>query len=72
MFHFGIDLLYSTTEAHHDLPSLASPKGEMTSSSSWTSLFNSPISSALCFEDPALAKLDQVKLLCETDFHITK
>ena len=27
MFHFGVDLLYSTTEHQHDLPSLASPKG---------------------------------------------
>ena len=28
MFHFGVDLLYSTTEPQHDLPSLASPKGK--------------------------------------------
>ena len=40
MFHFGVDLLYSTTEP--DLPSLASPKGEMASSFSWTSFFKSP------------------------------
>ena len=33
MFHFGIDLLHSTTKPQHDLPSLASPKGEMASSS---------------------------------------
>ena len=66
MFHFGIDLLYSTTEPQHDLPSLASPKGEMASSFSWTSLFKSPTSSTLCFGDSTLAKLNQVKLLCET------
>ena len=32
MFHFGVDFLYSTTEPQHDLPSLASPKGEMADS----------------------------------------
>ena len=72
MFHFGVDLLHSTTEPQHDPPSLASPKGEMASSFSWTSLFKSPTSSTLCFGDPTLAKLDQVKVLGETDFCITK
>ena len=72
MIHFGADLLHSTTEAQHDLPSLASPKGEMASSFSWTSLFKSPTSSTLCFGDPTLAKIDQVKLLCETEFCISK
>ena len=28
MFHFGVDLLHSTTEPQHDLPSLASPSGD--------------------------------------------
>ena len=32
----------------------------------------SPISSTLCFGDPTLAKLNQFKLLSETDFCITK
>ena len=32
----------------------------------------SPTASTLCFGDPTLAKLNQVKLLCETDFCITK
>ena len=72
MFHVGVDLLYSTTEPQHDLPSLVSPKGEMASSFSWTSLFKSPTSSMLCFGDSILAKLNQVKLLCETEFCITK
>ena len=72
MFHFGVDLLHSTPEPQHDLPSLASPKGEMASSFSWTSFFKSPTSSTLCFGDPTLAKLDQVQLLCETNFCITK
>ena len=72
MFHFGVDLLHSTTEPQHDLPSLASPKGEIASSFSWTSFFKSPTSSTLWFGDPTLTKLDQVKLLCETDFCITK
>ena len=48
----------------HDLSSLASPKGEMKSSFSWTSLFKSPKSSTLCFGEPTLGKLKQVKLLC--------
>ena len=41
----------------HDLSSLAPPKGEMKSSISWTS-------STLCFGEPTLGKLNQVKLLC--------
>ena len=41
----------------HDLTSLAQPKGEMKSSFSWTS-------STLCFGEPTLGKLNQVKLLC--------
>ena len=72
MFHFGVDLLYSTTELQHDLPSLASPRREMASSFSWTSFFKSPTSSTLCFGDSTLAKLNQVKLLCEIEFCITK
>ena len=72
MYPFGVDLLYSTTEPQHGFPSLASPKGEMASSFSWTSVFKSPTSSTLCFGDPTLAKLDQIKLLCETDSCITK
>ena len=36
MFHFGVDLLYSTKRPQHDLPSLASPEEEMASSFSWT------------------------------------
>ena len=42
MFHFGVDLLYSTTESQHDLPSLASPEKEMASPFSWTSFFKVP------------------------------
>ena len=42
IFHFGVDLLYSTTETQHDFPSLALPKGEMASSFSWTSFFKVP------------------------------
>ena len=44
MFHFGVDLLHSTTEPQHDLPSLASPKGKMAISFSWTTFFKSPLS----------------------------
>ena len=47
-----------------DLSSLAPPKGEMESSSSWTYLFKSPTSSTLCFGEPTLRKLNQVKLMC--------
>ena len=47
-----------------DLSSLAPPKGEMESSFSWTYLFKSPTSSTLCFGEPTLRKLNQVKLLC--------
>ena len=48
----------------HDLSNLAAPKGEIKSSFSWTSLFKSPTSSTLCFGEPTLGKLNQVKLLC--------
>ena len=46
-----------------DPSSLAPPKGEMESSFSWTYLFKSPASSTLCFGEPTLRKLTQVKLL---------
>ena len=46
-----------------DLSSLALPKGEMESSFSWTYPFKSPTSSTLCFGEPTLRKLNQVKLL---------
>ena len=51
---------YITPSLHipkHDLSSLAPPKGEMKSSFCWTS-------STLCFGEPTLGKLNQVKLLC--------
>ena len=47
-----------------DPSSLAPPKGEMENSFSWTYLFKSPTSSTLCFGEPTLRKLTQVKLLC--------
>ena len=49
-----------------DLSSLAPPKGEMESSFSWTYPFESPTSSTLCFVQPTLRKLNQVKLLCNS------
>ena len=39
MFHFGFDFLHSTQDTQHDLSCLASPKGEMTSSFSWTKFY---------------------------------
>ena len=51
---------YTTPSLHihkHDLSSLAPPKGEIKSSFSWTS-------STLCFGEPTLGKLNQVKLFC--------
>ena len=47
-----------------DLSSIVPPRGEMESSFSWTYLFKSPTSSTLCFGEPTLRKLNQVKLLC--------
>ena len=44
----------------HELSSLASPKGEMKSSFSWTSLFKSSTSNTFCFGDPTLGKINQV------------
>ena len=51
----------------HDLSSLASPKGEMKSSYSWTSLFKSPTSSTLCLVTLHLEssiKPSSIKLSC--------
>ena len=50
-----------------DLSSLIPPKGEMKSSFSWTCPFKSPTSSALCFGEPTLGKINQ-----ETDVYMTK
>ena len=47
-----------------DLSSLGPPKGEMESSFSWTYPFKSPTSSTLCFGEPKLRNLNQVKLMC--------
>ena len=47
-----------------DLSSLAPPKAEMESSFNWTYPFKSPTSSTLCFGEPTLRKLNQIKLLC--------
>ena len=47
-----------------DPSSLAPQKGEMGSSFSWTCLLKSPTSNTLCFGEPTLRKLNQVKLLC--------
>ena len=48
MFHFGDDYLCPTKDTLHDPPSLASPKWQMASSFSWTSLFKSPTSGTSC------------------------
>ena len=70
MFQFGDDNLCPTKGTGHDLSSLASPKGEMKSSFSWTSFLKSPTSSTSCFGDP----LNQVisVSMCETVFCTTK
>ena len=47
-----------------DLSSLAPPNGGMESSFSWTYPFKSPTSSTLCFGEPTLRKLNQIKLWC--------
>ena len=47
-----------------DLSSPAPPEGEMESSFSWTYPFKSATSSTLCFGEPTLRKLNQVKLMC--------
>ena len=51
-------------ERFKNLACIASPKGEMKSTFSRTSLFKNPTSSTLCFGEPTLGKLNQVKLLC--------
>ena len=49
----------------HDLSCIASPKGEIKSTFSWTSFYKIHRSSTLCFGEPTLGKHNQVKL-----FHI--
>ena len=51
----------------HNVSRLAPPKGEMKSSFSWTSLFKSPKSFTLCFGEPTLGKLNQVKFCVAPD-----
>ena len=46
-----------------DLSCIGSQKGEIKSPFSWTSLSKSSTSSTLCFDEPTLGKLNQVKLL---------
>ena len=50
----------------HDLTCIASPKGEMKSTFSWTNPSKSSTSSTLCFGDPTLGMFNQVKLLCSS------
>ena len=45
-------------------PVLLHQNGEMKSPFSWTSLSKNPTSSTLCFGEPTLGKLNQLKLLC--------
>ena len=74
MFHFGADYLHPTKGPQHDLPCLAPPKGEMTSSFSLTSLFKSPTSRTSCLGDPTLSRINQVisMPMCETLFCAAK
>ena len=67
MFHFGVDY---TKGPQHNLPSPAPPKGEMTSSFSWTSLFKSPTPRTLCLSDPTLSRINPVisVSMCDTVF----
>ena len=84
----SVDYLHPTRELQHDLPSLAPPQGEISSSFSWTSLFKCPTPRTLCLGDPTFAKLNQVipvpmdicnkylvtefLSMCETEFCATK
>ena len=54
----------------HDLPSLASLKGEMKGFFSWTSLSKTPTSSTLCFSEPTLGNFNKETEFCIT-IHIT-
>ena len=44
----------------HDLSCIASPKGEIKSTFSWTSIYRIHRSSTLCFGEPTLGKIKQV------------
>ena len=60
MFHFGVDYLHPAKAHQHDLPGITPPKGEMTSSFSWTRLFKSPTPRTSCLGDPTLSRINQV------------
>ena len=49
-----------------DLSCIASPKWEIKSTFSWTSFYKIHRSSTLCFGEPTLGNLNQVKLLCSS------
>ena len=55
----------------HDLSCIASPKGEMKSTFSWTSLCKTPTSSTLCFGEPTLAELNHEPTLAELNHEPT-
>ena len=64
-FHLCVGSPHPTKAPKHDLPSLAPPKREMSSSFSWTNHFKSPTSRPLCLDDPVLETLNQVNIcLC--------
>ena len=50
----------------HDLSCIASPEGEIKSTFSWTSFYRIHRSSTLCFGEPTLGKLNQLKFLCSS------
>ena len=50
----------------HDLTCIASPKGEIKSTFSWTNPFKSSNTSTLCYGEPTLGKFNQVELLCSS------
>ena len=60
MFHFGVAYLHPTRGNQHDLPSIAPPKGERTSSFSWTSHFKNPTPRTLRLGDTTLSRITQI------------
>ena len=74
MFHFVVDYLHPTKGPQYDLSGLAPPKGQMTSSFIWISLFKSPTPRTLCLGDPTLSRINQAISvpMCETVFWAIK
>ena len=74
MFHFGDDYIHPTKDPNMIFQVYLHPKGKLTSSFTWTSLFRSPTQRSLCLGDCTLSRINQFisVSMCERVFCATK